>query len=69
MSTRLVQPEIWTHILGMAVAQHRIQLLTKIVRLLMTIIPAERGYKIKEDDPEYLLDETANLLDDPPMPE
>lgn len=57
------------HILGQAVCQHRIQLLTKIIRLLMIIIPNERGYKIKEDDPEYVLDHSANLLNDPPLPE
>ena len=57
------------HILGTNVTQHRIQLLTRIIRLLMVIIPMERGYKIKEDDPEYVLDERLNLLDNPPMPE
>lgn len=57
------------HVLSLPVAQHRIQLLTRVIRLLMTIIPAERGYKIKEDDPEYTLDNTTNVLDNPPMPE
>jgi four helix bundle protein len=55
------------HILSDAVAAHRMQLLTQIARLLLTIIPAERGFKLKDEPASY---ETlpADLLDDPPMP-
>jgi four helix bundle protein len=41
------------HILGEAVETHRIQLLTHIVRLLLKIIPSERGYHLREEPPEY----------------
>ncbi|MCR4408035.1 MAG: four helix bundle protein [Anaerolineae bacterium] len=36
------------HVLSEIVAMHRIKLLTRITRLPLTIIPAERGYKLKE---------------------
>ena len=55
------------HVLSEAVATYRIKLLTRIIRLLLTIIPVERGYKLKEDQASYDAGMT-NLLDDPPMP-
>jgi len=55
------------HILSGAVATHRIKLLTQIARLLLTIIPAERGYKLREDPAHYDIDEDiVELLDNPP---
>jgi hypothetical protein len=41
--------------------------LTQIIRLLLTIIPAERGYKLKEERASYDVDLT-DLLDNIPMP-
>lgn len=55
------------HILSETVAMHRIKLLTRIIRLLLSIIPAERGYKIAEEGSIYDTD-TKTLLDNPPMP-
>ena len=49
------------HILGETVTTHRIQLLTKIIRLLLTMIPAERGYKLKEEAESYIVND--QLLD------
>ena len=46
---------------------HRIKLFTRIIRLLLTIIPAERGYKLKEDQSSYDVG-LIDLLDNPPMP-
>lgn len=61
----------WYHqgryILSETVAMHRIQLLTRIIRLLLTMIPTERGYKLKEERASYNADLTA-LLNNPPMP-
>jgi hypothetical protein len=37
------------------VAMHRIKLLTRIARLLLTMIPSERGYKMKEEHTLYTL--------------
>lgn len=54
------------HILTDPVALHRIKLLTEIIRLLLTIIPAERGYKIAEERESYSVFDST-LLDHPPM--
>jgi four helix bundle protein len=54
------------HVLSEAVATHRIKLLTQIIRLLLTIIPAERGHKLAEE--KALYDITTRLLNNPPMP-
>jgi four helix bundle protein len=42
------------HVLGEAVADHRMDLITQIVRLLIKMVPDQRGYKIKENSPEYV---------------
>lgn len=55
------------HILSDAVATHRMQLLTQIARLLLTIIPAERGSKLRDKPASYEI-VSSDLLDDPPMP-
>ena len=54
------------HVTGQTVANHRMELLTKIIRLLLVMIPNERGFKMKEDSPEYVAD--AILLNDFPLP-
>ena len=41
------------HVLTEEVAMHRIKLLTRIARLLLTMIPSERGYKMKEEHTPY----------------
>jgi len=55
------------HILSETVAGHRIQLLTQIIRLLLTVIPAERGYRMREKQAPYIVS-LAALLDNPPLP-
>jgi four helix bundle protein len=55
------------HVLSEDVTAHRIKLLAQIARLLLTIIPAERGYKLKEEEPSYDVD-TTDLLGDSPLP-
>ncbi len=53
------------HVLGEAVGDHRMGLTTQIVRLLIKMVPDQRGYKITEDSPEYI---TKNpLLEDVPF--
>jgi four helix bundle protein len=52
------------HVLGEAVALHRIQLLTHIVRHLLNIIPAERGYALREEPPPYLVASEVSPLED-----
>lgn len=55
------------HVLSKAVSAHRLRLLTQVIRLLLTIIPSERGYKMKEERASYPIDATI-LPDNPPMP-
>jgi four helix bundle protein len=41
------------HVLSEAVVSHRMNLLTQIIKLLLTIIPSERGYTLKDDSVPY----------------
>ena len=56
------------HVLGDPVTQHRIDLLAEIIRLLLAIIPAQRGRKIRESSATY---DTipSDLLTDVPFTE
>jgi four helix bundle protein len=59
------------HILTEAISNHRIQLPTQIIRHLLRIIPAERGYGISEDSVPYIADNEMNLeelLENVPLP-
>ena len=50
------------YVLGQLVVEHRIKLLTSIVRLLMTMIPQQRGKKLREEGAEYQM--TTILFDE-----
>ena len=54
------------HVLGVNVTDHRMELLTRIIKSLLTIIPNERGYKMREDESPYSADQ-SHLFDNPPM--
>ncbi len=54
-------------ILTEEVTNHRIKLIEEIIRQLMTIIPAQRGNKIKEQNQFYEAS-TETLLNNIPMP-
>jgi len=41
------------HVLGEAVVRHRMNLLTEIIRLLLTMIPEQRSHAVCEDAAEY----------------
>ncbi len=69
------------HILSESVSWHRIRLLTQIIRLLITMVPQQRGYVLREQGMPYKtnqcnaeLDITVNrevldnLLRDVPLP-
>jgi four helix bundle protein len=49
------------HILGKAVVQHRIQLLTQVIRLLLAMVPQQRGKILREAEIVYTAD--GNLLE------
>lgn len=55
------------HVLSNTVAMHRIRLLTKIIRLLLTMIPRERGYKLREQGVLYGV-ALEDLLQNVPLP-
>ena len=59
------------HVLGEPVAEHRMQLLVQIIRLLLTMIPEQRGSFLHEDEIAYRVtatetteSPTASQLDD-----
>ena len=41
-------------VLGDVIANHRIALLTQIIRLLLKMVPQQRGYRINESESHYL---------------
>jgi four helix bundle protein len=51
------------HVLGEAIVSHRLQLLTEIVRLLLTMIPQQRGRTLREDGTPYGTDRDLPELD------
>lgn len=69
------------HILGEAVVQHRLQLLSEVIRLLLTMVPQQRGRTLREKStlyqvgpdnaqPNAITDrgKLGNLLRDIPLP-
>jgi len=60
------------HILEEDVTRHRMQLLTEIIRLLLTMIPQQRGRTLREEGAPYQTapdaDELNNLLENVPLP-
>jgi four helix bundle protein len=55
------------YVLGHEVITHRLQLLSQIIRLLLTMIPQQRGYILKEEELQYDVTDEA-LLINIPMP-
>lgn len=53
------------HILGETVTQHRLHMLTQIIRLLLTTVPQQRGHALRESPCPYL---TQEILADIPFP-
>ena len=48
------------HLLGEPVSTHRMEMATQVIRLLIKMVPDQRGYKIKEEQSEYL---TNNFIE------
>jgi len=68
------------HVLDDVVAQHRIQLCTEIIRLLLTMIPDQRSYAVREEGAAYVPalnkinadgepEDMSDLLHNVPVPE
>jgi four helix bundle protein len=54
------------HVLGGQIIDHRIKILTSVIRLLLTSVPHQRGYILRESSEEYLINE--DCLDHAPLP-
>ena len=48
------------HLLGETVCEHRMQLITKIIRLLLTMIPKNRDHTIREEQFSYQTSPAGN---------
>jgi four helix bundle protein len=46
------------HVLGLTVVEHRLRLFAEVLKLLLTMIPDQRGHELREDSPSY----TSRLL-------
>jgi len=58
------------HILGDVVIQHRMNMLVQIIKLLLTMIPEQRGRSIKEDQASYVVENNlGDLLNNIPLAE
>jgi four helix bundle protein len=44
------------HVLGQEITYNRMNLLTQIIRLVLTMVPQQRGYVLREDSLEYQTD-------------
>jgi four helix bundle protein len=51
------------HVLGETIVPHRLQVLTEIVRLLLTMIPQQRGRTLREDGTLYNTELETGKLD------
>lgn len=61
------------HVLGETVTQHRLQLLTQIIRLLLTMVPQQRQHVLREEIAPYQTNSNNpnlndSLLRDIPLP-
>ena len=45
------------HVLEESICNHRMDLCTQVIRLLIKMVPDQRGYKIQEESPEYITNE------------
>jgi four helix bundle protein len=58
-------------VLGDEVANHRMQFLTQVIRLLLTMLPEERARTIREEEAEYKVESQLSLemiLEKAPLP-
>jgi four helix bundle protein len=53
------------HVLGETIITHRLGLLTQIIRLLLTMIPQQRRWSVREQTPSYLPARSDDQLPDP----
>ncbi|GAB4504335.1 MAG: four helix bundle protein [Anaerolineales bacterium] len=59
------------HVLGKDVFEHRLNLLVQIIRLLLTMVPQQRGKSLHEEPARYMVNEEIAieaLLNNVPLP-
>ena len=56
------------HVLGTLVVNHRLGLLTSVIRSLLKMVPKYRGNRIREEGVEYEIITTSDLLQNVPRP-
>jgi four helix bundle protein len=44
------------HVLSQEVIPHRLQFLAEVIRLLLTMVPQQRGRILRDETPEYIVD-------------
>jgi len=54
------------YVLGDEIVNHRISLVTEIIKLLLTTVPQQRGYSVKESGDEYAA--PHSIINDVPIP-
>jgi len=58
------------HLLGNVVVEHRMNMLVQVIKLLLTMVPEQRGKSIKEEQATYVIkDDLNNLLGNVPYAE
>lgn len=58
------------HVLGEKIVEHRMSMLVEVIKLLLTMIPDQRGRRIEEEQASYSAEGgLATLLTDPPIAE
>lgn len=57
------------HVLGTAVTNHRLNILTQIIRSLLKMVPKYRGTQIKEERTSYETDPLSEMLQNVSMPD
>ncbi len=58
------------HVLGNVVVEHRMNILVQVIKLLLTMVPEQRGRSIKEEQATYVvMDDLTNLLSHVPFAE
>ena len=57
------------HILSEDVIEHRLDLLSNIIRLLLTMIPQQRQQILKEEREQYLIADEVDFVDNIPLDE
>ena len=50
------------HILGKEVTKHRLALITQIIRLLLTMVPQQRGRTLREENASYTIEMNTDHL-------